>query len=91
MSGDAATVGPIPSEKTEGELVDSNPSPAKIPKLSSIPDTTLTGENVKATNGSDHPNSDGILLVKKLSENAKIPTKGSAKAVGYDLYRYSLS
>ena len=87
MSCDAATVGPIPSDKTEGELADSNPSPAKIAKLSSIADTTPHGENVNGTNGADHPNPDGILLVKKLSENAKIPTKGSAKAVGYDLYR----
>jgi dUTP pyrophosphatase len=86
MSVDAATIGPIPSKETEGELTDSNPSPAKIAKLSSIAATTLQGENVKATNGADHPNSDGILFVKKLSENAKIPTKGSAKAVGYDLY-----
>ncbi len=28
------------------------------------------------------------LLVKRLSENAKLPTRGSALAAGYDLYRY---
>ena len=31
------------------------------------------------------------LLVKRLSENAKIPTRGSAAAAGYDLYRYQTS
>lgn len=28
------------------------------------------------------------LLVKRLSEKAIIPTRGSALAAGYDLYRY---
>jgi dUTP pyrophosphatase len=28
------------------------------------------------------------LLIKRLSEKAKIPTRGSALAAGYDLYRY---
>ncbi len=28
------------------------------------------------------------LLVKRHSENAKVPTRGSALAAGYDLYRY---
>jgi dUTP diphosphatase len=27
------------------------------------------------------------LLVKRLSEKAKLPTRGSALAAGYDLYR----
>lgn len=27
------------------------------------------------------------LAVKRLSENAKLPTRGSAIAAGYDLYR----
>lgn len=27
------------------------------------------------------------LLVKRLSDNAKLPTRGSAAAAGYDLYR----
>lgn len=27
------------------------------------------------------------LLVKRLSKNAKLPTRGSALAAGYDLYR----
>ena len=27
------------------------------------------------------------LLVKRLSENARLPTRGSALAAGYDLYR----
>lgn len=30
-----------------------------------------------------------LLLVKKLSENATIPTRGSSQAAGYDLYRYA--
>jgi hypothetical protein len=30
------------------------------------------------------------LLIKRLSEKAKLPTRGSALAAGYDLYRYSL-
>jgi dUTP pyrophosphatase len=29
------------------------------------------------------------LLVKRLSEKGKIPTRGSALAAGYDLYRYA--
>jgi dUTP diphosphatase len=29
---------------------------------------------------------DPVLRVKKLSENAKIPTRGSPKSAGYDLY-----
>ncbi|KAG8218821.1 hypothetical protein J3R82DRAFT_4499 [Butyriboletus roseoflavus] len=28
------------------------------------------------------------LLVKRLSEKAKLPTRGSPLAAGYDLYRY---
>ena len=31
------------------------------------------------------------LLVKKLSEKARLPTRGSALAAGYDLYRYRVS
>lgn len=30
---------------------------------------------------------DPPMLVKKLSENAQLPTRGSAQAAGYDLYR----
>jgi hypothetical protein len=29
------------------------------------------------------------LLIKRLSEKAKIPTRGSALSAGYDLYRYA--
>ena len=29
------------------------------------------------------------LLIKRLSEKAKLPTRGSALAAGYDLYRYA--
>jgi hypothetical protein len=29
-----------------------------------------------------------VLKVAKLTEAATIPTKGSAKAAGFDLYRY---
>ena len=29
------------------------------------------------------------LLVKRLSERGKLPTRGSALAAGYDLYRYA--
>lgn len=28
------------------------------------------------------------LLIKRLSERARLPTKGSALSAGYDLYRY---
>ncbi len=28
------------------------------------------------------------LLIKRLSEKAKLPTRGSALAAGHDLYRY---
>lgn len=28
------------------------------------------------------------LLIKRLSEKAKLPTRGSALSAGYDLYRY---
>ena len=28
------------------------------------------------------------LLIKRLSEKAKLPTRGSALAAGYDLYRW---
>ena len=28
------------------------------------------------------------FLVKRLSKNAKLPTRGSALAAGFDLYRY---
>lgn len=28
------------------------------------------------------------LLIKKLSDKARLPTRGSAFAAGYDLYRY---
>lgn len=30
------------------------------------------------------------LLIKRLSEKAKLPTRGSALAAGYDLYRYAM-
>lgn len=30
------------------------------------------------------------LLVKRLSEKAKLPTRGSPLAAGYDLYRYDV-
>ena len=33
-------------------------------------------------------NEEPVLLVKKLSEKAKLPTRGSALAAGYDLCRY---
>lgn len=29
------------------------------------------------------------LLIKRLSEKAKLPTRGSPLAAGYDLYRYA--
>ena len=31
---------------------------------------------------------EGVLRVKRLSEHATLPTRGSALAAGYDLYRY---
>ena len=34
---------------------------------------------------------EAALYVKKLSENATLPTRGSTLAAGYDLYRYSVS
>ena len=42
---------------------------------------------VEATNGVCH---EGKLLVKKLSEHATVPTRGSSQAAGYDLYRQVL-
>ena len=30
------------------------------------------------------------LMVKRLSEHATIPTRGSSHAAGYDLYRYNM-
>jgi hypothetical protein len=30
------------------------------------------------------------LLIKRLSEKARLPTRGSTFAAGYDLYRYGL-
>lgn len=31
------------------------------------------------------------LLVKRVSDNAKLPTRGSAYAAGYDLYRWRVT
>ena len=45
-------------------------------KVSPAPDT----ETPKSTPASN-------LLIKRLSEKAKLPTRGSALAAGYDLYR----
>jgi dUTP pyrophosphatase len=37
--------------------------------------------------GNDAPAPMSQLLVKRLSDKAKIPTRGSSLAAGYDLYR----
>lgn len=34
-----------------------------------------------------NPTPTSNLLIKRLSEKAKLPTRGSALAAGYDLYR----
>lgn len=35
-------------------------------------------------------NAEPALLVKKLSDKARLPQRGSAKAAGYDLCRYEV-
>jgi dUTP pyrophosphatase len=39
--------------------------------------------DVESSNTASSPN----LLIKRLSDKAKLPTRGSALAAGYDLYR----
>lgn len=41
----------------------------------------------KVEDGEALPTPIANLLVKRLSENAKLPTRGSALSAGYDLYR----
>jgi hypothetical protein len=57
-----------------------------------IPMTTDQPEN-KKRKVSPEPDAGTLpptsnLLIKRLSEKAKLPTRGSALAAGYDLYRY---
>lgn len=60
--------------------------PAKRHKPSnSIAEVTMAAEN---SNGTAVPllEQSPALLIKKLSDKAKLPTRGSAFAAGYDLY-----
>lgn len=63
----------------------SSPPPSDRPtKMSNT--TTTTQEN-----GVDKLAPTSSLLIKRLSDKAKLPTRGSALAAGYDLYRYDAS
>jgi len=84
---------------TELPIITSPPNspPAKRVKTdtaaSSI-DTTSNNENTMSATASTTNNGTAVpaleqappLLIKKLSETAKLPTRGSAFAAGYDLY-----
>jgi hypothetical protein len=57
--------------------------------------TTMTTETV-TTNGRPMKRArvepaSPVLLVKRLSEDARLPVRGSAKAAGYDLCRWVAS
>lgn len=54
-------------------------------KMSPAPSSATTTENTDVKSDIA-PTSN--LLIKRLSEKAKLPTRGSALAAGYDLYRY---
>ena len=52
------------------------------------PETNNVSPSAKKQKIAPHSNRDeGGLLCKRLSENAKLPTRATAEAAGYDLYR----
>lgn len=55
--------------------------------------TQVKKRKMSTSNDNEHSNIAPVskLLIKRLSEKAKLPTKGSPLAAGYDLYRYALS
>ncbi|KAK3341773.1 dUTPase-like protein [Lasiosphaeria hispida] len=74
---------------TESTNITSPPTspPAKRVKTSSImADTTTTANNGAAAAAVTTLSQSPPLLIKKLSASARLPTRGSAFAAGYDLY-----
>lgn len=56
---------------------------------SDIPQLKKRKMSPPTENGSAPPAPTSTLLIKRLSEQAKLPTRGSALSAGYDLYRYA--
>ena len=71
---------------TENITSPPNSPPAK--RVKTIAEDTMTSSN--GTNGSTVPvtqlDQSPPLLIKKLSDKARLPTRGSAFAAGYDIY-----
>lgn len=78
--------GPLPSlkkQKKAGEEADEQMKDAKAEDIP-IPPTPKKKETAVAEPVAPSTN----LLVKKLSAKGRVPTRGSALAAGYDMYRY---
>ena len=56
--------------------------------LAEIPYENLSpNKRLKMETNRLEPGTERKLMVKKLSEHATVPTRGSSQAAGYDLYR----
>ena len=51
-------------------------------------ETVCNAKKLKSENATNSAQKDPVLQVKKLSENARLPERGSSFAAGYDLFRY---
>ena len=58
--------------------------------ISSSAGTVCNVKKLKSENASNSAQKDPVLQVKKLSENARLPERGSSFAAGYDLFRYAI-
>lgn len=77
---------PPPAKIPHRDVVDEpspSPPPATAPELAPVP--TPTPVPVHAPVPVRAPSSQ--LLIKRLSDKARLPTRGSPLAAGYDLYR----
>lgn len=71
-----ATTSSVPAKRSLSTLIDSSSSSAV--KQQKISETQKQLNMTSAAQG---------LLIKRLSEDAQLPTRGSPLAAGYDLYR----
>ena len=55
------------------------------PSVDAIAASSTVASTFKTTDPRNIPK--GSLLIKRLNENGRLPTRGSALAAGYDLYR----
>ncbi|KAH9888231.1 dUTP pyrophosphatase [Xylariomycetidae sp. FL2044] len=79
-----------PDSAANNNNITSPPTSPPAKRVKTTTDTTTTPSTMAAanSNGTAVPTLEQSppLLIKKLSEKAKLPTRGSAFAAGYDLY-----